>query len=228
MSNRNDDDADTMTCLDGTTCQNGGSCKEGTEEGSFYCDCSTSPSKNAVFAGLFCEYKASVFCNEDNLPNDFSFCANGGKCKQLLADADDDAHAGCTCRPKYTGNFCEYVKGQTVPDDYGPATGSVSNSTSSNSTGAVGVAFIVIGLAVIVAAIAGLFVCRRRRTLFWSQHAIGPSKQATDMDLSVDGNANLPPQNKLDEDDDNEIKPTDSVEVFQDVNVDDDEMTDII
>jgi hypothetical protein len=60
----------------------------------------------------------------------------------------------------------------------------------------VGVAFIVIGLLIIAAALVGLFVCRRRRLLFWSQHARG-SKRTPDLELNADGPVDAPADHDL-------------------------------
>ena len=253
----NDDDrTDMATCEDGLVCRNGGVCKgDTTQEGSYYCDCSATPN-GVVFAGLSCEFKASVYCNEQNEPSDHSFCTNGGKCKQLITDQDDSVHFGCTCRPKYKGDvsafqvkvesvteafvrltcclpllciwlqFCEYIKNQNVPSDYAAGT---KQSPEPSSVG-LGVTLVIVGAVILLVAALGLVVCRRRRLMFWSQHAVGSSKAAMDMDLSVDGGSDSRPHNE--KDGDSKIQPTDTVEIFQDAEEDDaddgSDMVDII
>lgn len=60
--------------------------------------------EDTIFAGLSCEYEATVFCNKLDETNSNSFCTNGGKCKQMMEDEDDGVHYGCTCIDNYTGD----------------------------------------------------------------------------------------------------------------------------
>ena len=102
------DKCGTSFCYHGATCIHepdpdfGGSGKR-------FCDCTTATDlldSSKLFAGKFCEYKATKVCSVDEgkLPH---FCANGGKCSKVK-------HQGCECPDGYSGPFCEF-QGNSAP-----------------------------------------------------------------------------------------------------------------
>jgi len=120
--NNNDDESDvsyggvqckvqTKSCTHGV-CYHGGGC---TKNG--FCDCRTaSTAQTKGYAGLHCQYPASVYCT-DNGPNSLSintnhnnhhrannkhFCVNGGRCPVL-------SHQPCICPRGLHGTHCEYT-----------------------------------------------------------------------------------------------------------------------
>ena len=106
-------DTDFMLCPDGHRCENGGLCIERPfDEGTYYCDCNASISITPL-AGLYCEYKATVFCSSTISSSTQSFCTNGGRC--VTTTKEGEVHKGCICPAQYQGEHCQYV----VPLDEG-------------------------------------------------------------------------------------------------------------
>jgi hypothetical protein len=69
-------------------CFNGGTCVTvGTEvDGGIvdhHCDCNTAKAENKSFAGRFCQYESSKFCDKTLGPDGIKFCVNGGTCKAV-------------------------------------------------------------------------------------------------------------------------------------------------
>jgi hypothetical protein len=72
----------------GRHCFNGGTCltvgTEGDGDGvARHCDCTTAKTENKSFAGQFCQYESTDFCDKALGPNGLQFCANGGTCKTV-------------------------------------------------------------------------------------------------------------------------------------------------
>lgn len=66
-------------------CLHGGSCVtiNDPDDGStsHYCDCTTATIGSEAFAGQYCEFKATTFCNRGRADhNGYQFCVNGGTC----------------------------------------------------------------------------------------------------------------------------------------------------
>lgn len=69
-------------------CFNGGTCVTvGTEiEGGIvdhHCDCTSARTEEKSYAGRFCQYESSNFCDKTLGPNGLEFCVNGGTCKAV-------------------------------------------------------------------------------------------------------------------------------------------------
>jgi len=66
-------------------CLHGGTCVhlvDGITPGSYHCDCTTAKIGAEAFAGQYCEYKSTTFCNRGIADhNGYSFCVNEGTCK---------------------------------------------------------------------------------------------------------------------------------------------------
>ena len=96
-------------CPDGHRCYNGSMCTQNpNDEGNYYCDCDESHA-GEIYAGLFCEYKATSYCASDLELSKISFCTNEGQCKGG-ADARG-MHLGCDCEDDYEGEHCQFVLG---------------------------------------------------------------------------------------------------------------------
>jgi len=70
---------------------------------SYHCDCSSSLTDTS-FAGVECEYAATVYC--DDAKND-EFCANGGRCGSYILAGH--YYTGCHCPVGYSGAHCQYL-----------------------------------------------------------------------------------------------------------------------
>ena len=103
------------TCPDGHRCENGSSCAQHPlEEGTYYCDCETSPGD---FAGLYCEYEAETYCQlQQEITSDW-FCSNQGTC--VLSTTGGGGSGGeaaqwtCDCPTDFDGPvsfICIYIK----------------------------------------------------------------------------------------------------------------------
>jgi len=87
------------TCPDGHHCESGSSCAQHPiEEGTYYCDCGTSPGD---FAGLFCEYEAETYCQLQQETASNWFCTNQGTC--VLSTGAAEAQWTCDCPADYDG-----------------------------------------------------------------------------------------------------------------------------
>eukprot|EP00956_Cyclotella_meneghiniana_P001240 scaffold1359_cov76-Cyclotella_meneghiniana.AAC.4 len=106
--------ATTTICSDGTTCENSSTClPHPIHEGSYICDCLSSPLSSGPFAGLYCEHAATTLCT--NAPTNHAFCTNGGECKNYVGKKE--IHGGCKCQRGYTGEYCQFIEG-SVPSDW--------------------------------------------------------------------------------------------------------------
>lgn len=98
-----------MVCNDGHRCENDSICTENpTDEGSYYCDCDTFIN-NTMYAGLYCQNEATIYCTFDREVSQTSFCTNGGTC--LAQVSAESAHLGCKCSTNYEGPHCQFVLG---------------------------------------------------------------------------------------------------------------------
>lgn len=111
------------TCPDGHRCESGSSCAQHPiEEGTYYCDCGTSPGD---FAGLFCEYEAETYCQLQQETTSNWFCTNQGTC--VLSTGATEAQWTCDCSVDFDGPHCQFIRGN-VPRkwpgyDFDPVTG---------------------------------------------------------------------------------------------------------
>merc|ERR1712130_702652 len=85
-------------CFHGSTCvaleKPDGSVKH-------HCDCSTAGVAVSAYAGRFCQYGATSYCDPAQDHNGQQFCVNGGTCR-------DDPSEGCQCPQGYSGFKCEF------------------------------------------------------------------------------------------------------------------------
>lgn len=85
-------------------CYNGSKCaKETMEDGTkkHYCDCSHAHEAEASYAGEFCQYKSTSFCDPvKGMKEKLAFCVNYGVCPT-------NKHETCFCPPGFTGHQCE-------------------------------------------------------------------------------------------------------------------------
>ena len=93
------------TCPDGHRCENGSSCAQHPlEEGTYYCDCETSPGD---FAGLYCEYEAETYCQLQQETTSDWFCSNQGTCVLSTTggggSGGDAAQWTCDCPTDFDG-----------------------------------------------------------------------------------------------------------------------------
>lgn len=86
-------------------CFHGGRCVERTVDGQplFHCDCSAASTEEADYAGRFCQFKATSYCNKVPGMNGRLFCTNGGTCQE-------DIQKGCICPDPFVGFSCEFVR----------------------------------------------------------------------------------------------------------------------
>lgn len=66
----------------------------------YNCDCSYAHTAHQSFAGAYCQYQSSVFCETNSTIEGRDFCVNGGTCK-----VDEP---GCDCPTGFEGPMCEY------------------------------------------------------------------------------------------------------------------------
>lgn len=128
-------------CADGTICENSSPCvPHPAKEGSYMCDCYSARDENqnslVKFAGVYCEHKATSYCQSGDPYSEHAFCTNGGECKRLVTRTDE--HAGCKCPGGYEGDYCQFVEGGR-PSDWElsnymhPSLSSVYGSNQSNA-----------------------------------------------------------------------------------------------
>jgi hypothetical protein len=78
---------------------------DGTED--FYCNCTAANTDAVSFAGTFCQYESTSFCQKEPTVSGFQhFCVNGGVCT-----GSDRLEDGCDCPQDYHGLRCEYQIG---------------------------------------------------------------------------------------------------------------------
>jgi hypothetical protein len=99
------------TCPDSHRCYNGAPCVENAlEAGSYICNCGAIQ-ELAVYDGLACEHKATVYCSTEQKVSAVHYCTNGGTCRALVVEAA--AFAGCLCPDGYKGDVgILYVAGE--------------------------------------------------------------------------------------------------------------------
>ena len=72
-------------CLHGSTCVAKGD--------KFSCDCDAAFTGLHKFGGEYCQHKSTEICTPDGKPgigkNNFAFCVNNGKCKELVGENDE-------------------------------------------------------------------------------------------------------------------------------------------
>ena len=73
------------------------------------CDCFEAHTENdqAKFAGVYCEHRATSYCQSGSDISAHAFCTNGGECKRTVGRTEQ--HAGCKCPGGYLGDFCQFV-----------------------------------------------------------------------------------------------------------------------
>jgi hypothetical protein len=65
------------------------------------CDCTSASTHVASFAGKFCQYRSTTFCEKSAAIEGQDFCVNGGTCKTGKTP-------GCECPTGFDGPLCEY------------------------------------------------------------------------------------------------------------------------
>ena len=86
-------------------CLNGGSCISHVVNGvtQYDCDCTSSYTDAASYAGSMCQYPATAYCTKSaGGLNGNLFCVNHGQCKENPVN-------GCDCPNPYTGFSCEFL-----------------------------------------------------------------------------------------------------------------------
>ena len=131
-------------CDDGTMCDNSSPCvAHPVKESKYVCDCSRAHLgaggpltgvSEVRFAGVYCEFRATSYCQRGGDYSDHAFCANGGECRVLVGRNEE--HAGCKCPPNYEGHYCQFVRGGK-PSDW-ELTDFMHPSLASSSSGSFG------------------------------------------------------------------------------------------
>ena len=117
-------------CPSDHKCKNGAKCVPG-EAMEYTCDC---PPVDAtwfeIFAGPFCEFKATDFCADLYHVASYAFCVNDGKCLEVDI-APGSPHPGCSCPDGFHGDHCEVVN---VGSTYSPSSATTLELTSRPSS----------------------------------------------------------------------------------------------
>lgn len=110
-------------------------------------------------------------------------------------------HYGCDCGSQYTGEYCEFVADQTVPNDWGQVSTADNNPAYSKSGNNANVGAVVGGV-IAAAAVLILFLLGAiwYRKLRFSEPHIVESKSTHDLQLEADGST------MRDADDDNNTR----------------------
>ena len=92
-------------------CFNGGSCVEKTtsNETKYNCDCSKDDNADKSYAGKFCQYESTKYCDNTTIENGQLFCVNNGTCE------DGSSHLGCDCPTGFHGPICEFKAAESTP-----------------------------------------------------------------------------------------------------------------
>lgn len=118
-------DAEITNSPDGARqCFNGGKCEEyeiteppesvgntGTR-----CNCQSLPSDTIAYAGHQCEFAAEEVCVRDAEHSTYSFCVNGGKCKEYIEFNEE--HPLCDCPDGYVGRHCQFKTNIDIGNDF--------------------------------------------------------------------------------------------------------------
>jgi len=91
-------------------CFNGAKCVPG-KLGKMHCDCSYANTPMASYAGRWCQYQSSTFCEKAQDADGHTFCVNGGTCKA------GGSHLGCNCPPEFHGPLCQLRKGKEQAEE---------------------------------------------------------------------------------------------------------------
>jgi len=141
---------------------NGSECVQNNEKDSvtnvykYHCDCSKSFGVSS-YAGLQCEYSATVVCEYGKSSSISAFCTNGGTCLQTTFKGQ--AHAGCSCPIEFEGTHCQYLLGTAPAQDL-----AVTYSASGNGAGLTGLAiFFISAITVGVLATFSVVVWRKHQ-----------------------------------------------------------------
>eukprot|EP00567_Pseudictyota_dubia_P003415 CAMPEP_0197434992 /NCGR_PEP_ID=MMETSP1175-20131217/2650_1 /TAXON_ID=1003142 /ORGANISM="Triceratium dubium, Strain CCMP147" /LENGTH=565 /DNA_ID=CAMNT_0042963901 /DNA_START=144 /DNA_END=1841 /DNA_ORIENTATION=+ len=95
-----------QVCFYGSTCVATGEISaNGKDEYKCECDQGKTP-EGASVAGRYCEHYATDICTDSAVLDWHSFCVNGGTCVNSNV-AKDEAHPGCFCKGRWTGDYCE-------------------------------------------------------------------------------------------------------------------------
>jgi hypothetical protein len=90
-----------------------------------HCDCRDATTETASYAGRYCQYKATSYCDKgDGELNGHLFCVNGGTCQE-------DAYLGCICPEGFRGFSCEYYVGDDSNDPGKPPLDDVEDTVCS-------------------------------------------------------------------------------------------------
>jgi len=114
------EDAAVTECNDGTICENWSPCiPHPAKEGSYMCDCFEAHAGDdqdqvVNYAGVYCEHRATSYCQSGSAVSAHAFCTNGGECKRAVGRTEE--HAGCKCPGGYEGDFCQFVEGSKPSD----------------------------------------------------------------------------------------------------------------
>jgi hypothetical protein len=111
-------DLEREPCGDNYYCFHGGQCVEREVDNYVvhHCDCMLASTKEADYAGRFCQFKATAYCTKTPGLNGLLFCTNEGTCQE-------ESHMGCKCPKPFGGHSCEFV------------TSEFGNHTDSNTNG---------------------------------------------------------------------------------------------
>ena len=125
------------------------------------------------FAGLDCEYGATISCMTLGGESKHSFCTNGGECAYIVTD--NEQHADCICMEGFEGSHCEYIEGTAptaivggegiIAGAKGSSSGSLAETESQDNTAldTVVLAFIGVIGALIAVLLIAFFVRAKRR-----------------------------------------------------------------
>jgi hypothetical protein len=182
-------DAEITNSPDGARqCFNGGKCEEyeiteppelvgntGTR-----CNCQSLPSDTIAYAGHQCEFAAEEVCVRDAEHSTYSFCVNGGKCKEYIEFNEE--HPLCDCPDGYVGRHCQFKTNIDIGNDFEISpedeikyvnmiwnsrtnTTEVLEPVSSESNDGLsgGMKFLILLLVLIVVVLPCIFCIRRRR-----------------------------------------------------------------
>lgn len=78
-------------------CYHGSQCVDG--EGGPRCDCAAISDSQTHYAGKYCEFEATTYCDMDQV----YFCINGGECLE-----QGNGAYSCQCPEEWTGPSCEF------------------------------------------------------------------------------------------------------------------------